>query len=149
MNAKSLMTKSPVCCTPDMTLSEVAGMLLDYDCGALPVVDDLTSLHPVGIITDRDIAIRCVAKRLDANSTTAREVMSTPVLTVTEKASLDTCCSEMESHQVRRIVVVDKDGRCCGLIAQADVARSASDKLAGEVIKRISEPRTSTLGSSH
>jgi len=149
MNAKSLMTKSPACCTPDMTLTEVASLMLDHDCGALPVVADMTSLTPVGIITDRDIAMRCVARRLDANNTTAREVMSVPVLTVFETASLESCCTEMEANQVRRIVVVDQEGRCCGMIAQADVARAVSTKQAGEVIKKISEPRTSTLGASH
>ena len=140
MKVKEIMTKSPACCTPETSLREVAAMFVDNDCGAVPVVDSVNTRRPVGIVTDRDIACRAVAKGLNALELTARDCMSSPSVTISEDASLDEAIKLMEEKQVRRLPVVDERGRCIGMIAQADIALSAGRGKTAEVVREISRP---------
>ena len=144
MKIKEIMTASPACCTPETSLREVAAMFVDHDCGSIPVVDNLETRRPIGIVTDRDIACRAVAKGLNALELTARDCMSSPSVTVKEDASLDEAIQLMEDNKVRRLPVVDERGRCIGVVAQADIALSAGKGKTAEVVKEISQPASSS-----
>jgi len=139
MDVRDLMTNDPACCDPDTGLQDVARMMLDNDCGAIPVCDEG---KPVGIVSDRDIAIRAVAEGRNPIGMTASEIMSSPVETVMEDTSIDDLLDLMEDKQIRRVVVVDDEGAVCGIVAQADIAEYASDEVA-EVVQEISEPQGS------
>jgi CBS domain-containing protein len=139
MNVKEVMTADPACCTSDMSLQEVAKLMVDNDCGCIPVVDDKNSKKPIGMITDRDITIRTVAAGKNPLELTASDAMSSNPVTVTPLTSLEDCCNLMESKQVRRVAVIDEAGACCGIIAQADIALNAKDSKTAEVVQEVSK----------
>ena len=139
MQVRQVMTKNPACCTPDTPLQEVARMMLQCDCGEIPVVDSRDSMRPIGVITDRDITIRVIAEGKNPAEIRVSDCMSQPCVTVTEKASIMDCIHLLEEHQIRRIPVVNSRGMCCGIVSQADVARRI-DHHAAEVLKQISQP---------
>ena len=139
MKVKGIMSKDPACCTRETSLQDVAVLMVEHDCGEIPVVDSLQSKRPVGVITDRDITVRSVALGKNPLELRARDCMSSPAVTVSPESDLDECCRLMEENQLRRIPVVDESGCCCGIVSQADIARNASDDDAGEVVKEISE----------
>lgn len=141
MDVRSVMTPDPVCCGRNETLQTVAHMMIERDCGGIPVVDDLDSRQPIGIITDRDIAIRAVARGADTSAARASDYMTTPCITVRPGDKLDACCAMMEQHQLRRVLVVDDDGKLCGIVALADVAHHAARAATAEVVKEISQPQ--------
>src|ERR687883_1626500 len=140
MQVKEIMTPDPVCCTPDTTLQRVAEMMVEHDCGEIPVVADVASMKPVGVITDRDLTCRTVAKGINPLTLTVADCMTTPCVTVTPDTSLDECCRRLEENQIRRVPVVDAGGACCGIVALADIARHAAKRAAAEVVKEVSEP---------
>jgi CBS domain-containing protein len=139
---KDIMTPNPACCTPGTGLRQVAEMFVEHDCGAVPVVADLASRRPIGVVTDRDIACRAIAAGKNALELEARDCMSSNCIAVPLDTPLDACCEVMEKNQVRRIVVVDGSGACCGMVSQADLALKGKDKKAVEVLKHVSRPRT-------
>lgn len=143
MDVREVMTEKPACCAPEDSVQEAARLMVENDCGEVPVLDETG--QPVGVITDRDIACRCVAEGKDLN-TPVSEVMSAPVVTVTPDADLDDCCAKMEESQVRRIPVVDESGECCGIVSQADVARVANEERTAQLVRDVSrqsrEPST-------
>lgn len=136
MEVRDLMTADPACCEPDAPLQDVARLMIENDCGAIPVVEEG---EPVGIVSDRDIVSRTVAEGRNPLELTASDVMSSPVETVTEDTSLEDLIDLMEDEQIRRVVVVDEEGMVCGIVAQADLAEYAEDEVA-EVVKEVSEP---------
>lgn len=138
MNVREVMTADPVCCTADTPLTEVAKMMVECDCGAIPVVDSQNSKKPVGMITDRDITIRTVAEGRNPLDLTASDAMTVNVMTVTPDTSIEECCNLMEDQQIRRVVVVDENGSCCGMIAQADIAINADSRKTAEVVQEVS-----------
>ena len=140
MNVTSVMTANPACCTPQMPLREVAQLMKDRDCGQIPVVDALDTRKPVGAVTDRDIAIRIVSAGRNPADATAADCMSSPCVVVNADASLRECCAMMETHMLRRIVVVDDDGKLCGIVALADIAHSGHDATTVDVVKVVSQP---------
>jgi CBS domain-containing protein len=142
MKVQDIMTHDPVCCTPDNTLVEVAKMMKDCDCGAIPVVQDQASRKPAGIITDRDIAIRAVAAGKDPSRTLAEECMSKSLVTVSPEEDLDECIRLMEKNKIRRVLAVDSQGSVTGIIVQAQIARSTDKSRTGEVVQDISRPGT-------
>jgi CBS domain-containing protein len=139
MQIREIMTENPACCKPDTSLEEVAKMMLDHDCGEIPVVHG-SEQRPIGVVTDRDITCRAVALGKNPLQLKARDCMSTPVLTVTPDMSLEECCRIMEEKQLRRIPVVDQQGCCCGIVAQADIVLKAPDGQSVEVLKDVSRP---------
>lgn len=145
MKVREAMTPNPACCTPDTGLREVAEMFVEHDCGAVPVVDDKESMRALGVVTDRDIACRAIAKGINALELTARDCMSSPGVTVRAEESLDAAIAAMEGNRVRRLIVVDESGRCCGILSQADIALKGPTSKTGEVVRELSEP---TPGSS-
>ena len=143
MQIKEIMTSNPACCTPETTLRDVASMMVDCDCGEIPVIDDPGTVKPVGVVTDRDIVCRTIGKGLNPMEMTAGDIMTTPVVTATPDMSLEDCCNLMEEKQIRRIPVVDADGACCGIVALADIAKHTSKQDAGEVVREVSSATTS------
>lgn len=148
MRVSELMTKNPACCVPETPLTEVARMFLEHDCGALPVVDDLRSLKPLGIVTDRDLACRAIAKGQNALHMKASDCMSMPGVAISERASVEECCETMEKQRLRRLLVVDEEGRCCGIVSQADIALKARPKKAAELLREISHPSSAALSAA-
>jgi len=144
MQVKDVMTPDPACCTPDSMLQRVAEMMVENDCGEIPVVNNMASMLPVGVITDRDIICRTLAKGLNPLTITAGECMTTPCLAVTPETELEECCRIMEENQIRRVPVVDASGACCGIVALADIAHYAPKGEIVEVVKDVSEPKTSS-----
>jgi len=141
MQIRELMTSNPACCTPDTPLQEVARMMMECDCGEIPVVDSRESMRPIGVITDRDITIRVVAQGRNPLEMKTSDCMTRPCITVSADASIMDCIYLLEKHQIRRVPVVDQRGRCCGIVSQADVARRI-DQHAAEVLKQVSQPAT-------
>lgn len=139
MNVQEVMTAGPACCTSDATLETAAKLMVDHDCGCIPVVDGIEKKKPIGMITDRDITVRSVAKGKNPLEMKVSDVMTTNALTVTPQTSLEDCCNLMEKHQVRRVAVVDDNGACCGIVAQADIALNAKDKKTAEVVQEVSK----------
>jgi CBS-domain-containing membrane protein len=137
MKAKDLMTKDPACCNTDTSLREVARLMVDCNCGEIPVVDE--SERPIGVVTDRDITCRTVAEGKNPLQMTASEVMSTPCVTVSQNASIEECARIMEDNLIRRVPVVDERGCCCGIVSQADLAKKM-DEVAAEVLRHVSQP---------
>src|SRR5438445_6048103 len=122
MQVKEMMTPDPACCTPETGLQEVAQMMIDNDCGEIPVVDNKQNKIPVGVITDRDIVCRAIAKGLNPLELKVAECMSKPCVTVTPDTLLEECCRILEENQIRRVPVVDSTGSCCGIVAIVDIA---------------------------
>ena len=135
--ASEIMTPEPQCCTRETTLNDVANLMVETDCGEIPVTDASNRL--VGVITDRDIVCRVVAKGKNPTEVTAGEIMTEPVVVVRENTPLEQVLSLMESHQIRRIPVVDASGCCCGIIAQADIAMTAPEPKVGELVREVSK----------
>jgi CBS domain-containing protein len=138
MTARDLMTSDPECCLPDTNLREVAQMMVEFNCGEIPVVNNGTDKRPIGVVTDRDIVCRAVAKGKNPLDMTARDCMTSPCVTVTENASAEECCSMLEENKIRRLPVVDDCGRCSGIISQADLAIKLRD-YAIEVLEEVSQ----------
>jgi CBS domain-containing protein len=134
--ARNVMTPDPVCCSPGTTLDQVAQLMVENNCGEIPIVDG--SDQPIGVVTDRDIVCRVVAKGMNPVAHTAESCMSTSVVTVRADASLDEVVSVMENHQIRRVPVVDESGCCTGIIAQADIAAVGPPKATAELLWEVS-----------
>ena len=134
--AKDVMTADPRCCSADTPLNEVARLMVECDCGEIPVVDSAKKL--IGVVTDRDIVCRAVAKDLNTAMAKAEEVMTCPVVSVREECSLEDVLATMEEHQIRRVPVVNADGCICGIISQADVALEGSESDTAELVKEVS-----------
>lgn len=137
MNISEVMTEELVTCGPDETLSEVARKLQNKDIGSCPIVDQG---NLVGIVTDRDITTRAVARGLDVNSTHVREVMSTNLITGSPDMSLEDACELMSDNQIRRLPILAQN-KLVGIVALADLAVDLEeDELLAETLMKISEP---------
>lgn len=140
MQAKDLMCETVICCTPDTNLGDVARLMNEHDCGAIPVVESAENKKLAGVVTDRDIVCRILAQGHNPLELTARDCMSSPVHAVhadTDEAEL---CQQMEKHQVRRMLVTDDQSTCIGIVSQADIARLAPEQETAEVVRDISRP---------
>ncbi|MCI0415772.1 CBS domain-containing protein [bacterium] len=137
---RHIMTKNPTCCTPQTPLQEVAKMMVQHDCGCIPVLDGSGSGTPVGTITDRDITCRTLAQGKNPLELAVQDCMTSDCVTIHEDAGLNECVELMEKKKIRRIVVVDSFGKCCGIVSQADIALTGDKKKTGEVVQKVSEP---------
>ena len=139
MKCREIMTKDPVCCLPGDTVDKAALLMKTEEVGPIPVVTDQQTKRLVGIVTDRDLAVKVVAEALDARTTTVEEVMTTGVIACRADDDLRKALGAMEDHQVRRIPVVDNSDHIIGIIAQADIAtRAKQPEKTAEVVKEIS-----------
>jgi CBS domain-containing protein len=133
---KELMTVKPRTVKTGDSIVDAAKLMKGEDTGVAPIVD---GDRLVGVITDRDIAIRVVAEGRDPQSTTVDEIASRNLVTIDPQQDLDEALRLMAQHQVRRLPVVEEDGKLVGILAQADVARHADSSRTGEVVEEISE----------
>ena len=135
-----VMTAKPVCCEPGDSVSHAADMMRLHDVGSLPVVDSRDSGRLVGIVTDRDLVTKVVARNRPVEGATVRDAMTVSPATCREDDDVERAVSLMAERQVRRMPVVDADGRLTGIIAQADVAtRVHRERTTGELVEAISE----------
>jgi CBS domain-containing protein len=133
---RDAMTPNPRTVSADQTVADAARLMRDEDVGLAPVVE---GDRLVGTVTDRDIAIRVVAEGRDPQGTTVREIASTDLVTVDPQQDLNEALRLMARHQVRRLPVVEEDGRLVGVVAQADVARTGDDRQTGQLVQEISQ----------
>jgi CBS domain-containing protein len=135
-----VMTKNPVCCLPNDMVAKVAQLMKSKDIGPVPIIENEQTKKLVGIVTDRDLALKIVAEGRDAKSTKAEEVMTRKVVTCRGEDDVQKALDAMSEHQLRRIPVVDNDNKIVGIIAQADVAtRVDQPAKTAEVVKDISQ----------
>ena len=145
MKARDLMTPDPARVTPSDSLQRVSQLMAEHDCGLIPVVTAADQSSLVGVVTDRDIAVRAMATGRPA-TTPIGEIMTTNPDTVRPEDELEYVERLMSDRQIRRVVVVDGTGDCVGIIAQADLARAAkrtsepSPKEMVDVLEKISRP---------
>jgi CBS domain-containing protein len=138
MKVKDIMTSNVECVWPEDTLQEAALKMKEMGIGPLPVCD---RLHIVGMLTDRDIAIRGVAAGRDPRSTTVRDVMTCEVIRCFEDEEVEEAERLMQSRQVRRILVVNRDERLVGIVSLGDLAaETGNPQRVGEVLQDVSEP---------
>lgn len=130
------MTSNPCTIDADKSTAYAAKMMRDENVGFAPIVE---GKQLVGTVTDRDIAVKVVAEGKDPESTTVREIAATDLVTVSPQQGLDEGLRLMAHHQVRRLPVVEEDGRLVGVLAQADVAQEASADETGRLVEEISE----------
>lgn len=140
MQVKNFMTADPACCASDTSLQEVAQLMVDNDCGSIPVLEDKSSKVVIGIVTDRDIVVRAVAKGVNPLDKNAADCLTQPVITVTPDTTLEECARIMEDELVRRLPVIDESGACVGIVSLADIARQRKTNLTAEVVKDLSTP---------
>ncbi len=138
MQVREIMSENPACCTGDTSLQDVARLMVEHDCGCIPIVGDRESKKPIGMITDRDITVRTVAEGKNPLEMTAGDAMTGDVVCVTPEMSVEECANIMEDRQIRRVAVIDENGACCGMVAQADLALNAP-KHASEVVQEVSK----------
>ena len=136
MKVKQAMTSEVRVASPDQTIREAARLMAELDAGALPVAEND---RLVGMITDRDIAVRAVAEGLPAD-TPVSEIMSHEVLYCFEDQQLDDVARNMGQVQVRRLPVVNRDKRLVGIVSFADLARSEQPTTVGRAVSHVSEP---------
>jgi CBS domain-containing protein len=141
MTCMDLMTDNPACCLPSDTVVAVTQVMRDEDVGSVPVVDGQQRL--LGIVTDRDVALRVVAAERDLGGTMVQEVMTSDPVTCRPDAAVQRALDLMAEHQLRRIPVVSDDRRLLGIIAQADVAtRMDAPRRIAALVEEISQPDT-------
>ncbi|MDQ2983391.1 MAG: CBS domain-containing protein [Actinomycetota bacterium] len=133
---RDFMTSNPTTVSPDQTVVEAARVMKAEDTGIVPVVE---GDRLIGTITDRDIVIRVLAEGKEPSSTRVEEVASKELVTVDPQQDLDEALRLMARNQVRRLPVVEEDGKLVGIISQADVAREGDDSKTGEVVEQISK----------
>jgi CBS domain-containing protein len=135
-NVRDTMTANPRSITPGDPIVEAARLMRDEDTGIIPVVE---GGKIVGTVTDRDIALRVVAEGKPPESVTVGEIASRELVTIDPQQDLDEALRLMARHQVRRLPVVEEDGKLVGIVSQKDVAMHASEVQTGEVVEDISK----------
>ena len=140
MKVQDIMTGEPRTLTPDSTAQEAAQLMKEMDTGVIPVVESSTSKKLVGVVTDRDIAVRLVAAGKSATSRVSDVMSSGRLATCSPTDDVDRVMETMSREQVRRIPIVDERGALVGIVAQADIVRKADGKKAERTVEKISEP---------
>jgi CBS domain-containing protein len=140
MKCNEVMTKNPASCLPTDLAAKAAGLMKSENVGSIPVVESEQSQVLIGIVTDRDLALKIVAEGLDAKSATVESVMTHQVITCHADDDLQKALDSMSENQVRRIPVVDNENKLLGIIAQADVATKTNlPNKTAEMVKEISQ----------
>ena len=133
------MTEKTVCCQPDDLVEKVAQLMQSENIGSIPVVENKQTKKLVGIVTDRDLVLKIIAKGQDAKSMKVEAVMTRQVVTCRAEDDLQKALDAMAEHQLRRIPIVDSNHKIVGIIAQADVAtRLNQPEKTAEMVKEIS-----------
>jgi len=136
MKVSDVMTREVQTISPDQTAKEAASFMLSTDAGSIPVTD---GERLVGMITDRDIAVRGVAKG-NGPDTPVSELMTKDCITAREDDDVATIASKMSEAQVRRLPVVDGDEKLCGIVSLGDLSRDGDDQSASQALAGVSQP---------
>jgi len=136
MKVRELMTTEPTTVEPKATLGELATLMKQEDCGAIPVVE---GGRLVGIVTDRDIVVRGVAAGKDPKMQRVSEIMSADPVTIGPEDDVNDAEKKMADRQIRRLPVVD-GGKLVGIIVTAQIARAGNERKVGETLREISGP---------
>ena len=136
-----VMTKNPVCCRPDDMVEKVAQLMQSENIGSIPVIENEQTQKLVGIVTDRDLALKVVGEARDSRQTKVEAVLTPDPWTCHEDNSLEDATEIMARHQIRRLPVVNDEGQIVGIIAQADIATRTEDPVqTADVVEQISQP---------
>ena len=135
-NIRDVMTSNPCTIDAEKPVAYAAKMMRDEDVGVAPIVE---GDKLIGMLTDRDIATRVVAEGRDPDQVKVRDVASKQLVTIDPQQDLDEALRMMAKHQVRRLPVVEEDGRLVGVVAQADIAREGDDRQTGQLVEEISK----------
>jgi len=138
MKLSTIMTGGIETIPPQASLAEAAKKMASQDIGSLPVCAEPRRV--VGIITDRDITVRAVARGMDPNRTRVEEVMTRDVLSCSSDAEVEHACELMEKRQVRRLLVTAQDDTPVGIVSLGDIALCLRESQSGGVLKKVSEP---------
>lgn len=137
-HVRDAMTRNPATATRSDSLHRVASLMVEHDCGAIPVVE---SGKVVGMITDRDIVTRTIAEKRDPSSRTVGDIMSQDIAVVRDDESLSKAFGMMSRNKVRRLPVVDSSDKLVGILAQADLALDSDrDSELADTVEKISAP---------
>lgn len=142
---EQIMTKNPICCNPETKIDQVAGMMVQHDCGEIPVVESGQKKKLIGVITDRDIVIRSVARGINPLELSASDCMTSKPVSVKRDTDIERVCQLMEQHQIRRIPVVDENGYVCGMVSLADIATNVDEKETGHMVRNVSQPNQTSI----
>jgi CBS domain-containing protein len=141
MKCNKAMTKKPVCCLPDENVAKAAQLMKREGVGSIPIIEAEKTKKLVGMLTDRDLALKIIADERNPQSTKVEELMSRKVVTCRKDDDLQKAVDLMAKNQLRRIPVVDSNNGIIGIISQADVARCFEHpKKTAAMIKKISKP---------
>lgn len=140
MKVQDIMTGNPRSLTPDSTAREAAQLMKEMDAGVVPIVESASSRRLVGVVTDRDLAIRLVAEGRDGSCRVSEVMSAGKLATCAPSDDVDRVMETMSREQVRRIPIVDERGALVGIVAQADIVRKADDRKAEQTVEEISEP---------
>ena len=139
MKINEVMSPNPVCCLPKDSAQRVARIMCDENVGSIPVVTDQESRKLVGMITDRDLCCSVIADALDPKSTAIEKFMTLNPVTCRDAENIENCERLMQEHQIRRMPIVDADGRVIGIVAQADLALKERPERVSKTVAEISK----------
>ena len=142
VTARQVMTPDPICCLPADTTQHVAAILRDRHVGIIPIVQDHNSRKLIGVVTDRDLCCAVVASNLEGNGILVRQVLTKNPVRCNVDDDVDHCIGLMERYRMRRLPVVDKKGRCVGIISLTDLALKAHPQSVSKALAEVSKPRT-------
>jgi CBS domain-containing protein len=142
MRIKHVMTRDPSCCVPSDPAPKAARIMRDEDAGIVPVIENEQSQKIVGVVTDRDLCMNIVAEGRDPNGVSVEACMTAVVVTCAPTDSVARVTDLMKENQIRRVPVVDADGRLQGIVAMADLVGRAELKTTEihETLKKVSAP---------
>ena len=135
MKVKEMMHKGVEWVSPDTSVATLAKKMLQHDVGALPIGEND---RLVGMVTDRDIAMRGVAKGKDISKLTAKDIMTKSVIWCRDSESVDDAARLMETKRIRRLPVIDDHKRMVGMLSLGDISHAASQRISAEVTKAVS-----------
>lgn len=136
-----IMTKNPVCCLAADTAAHAARLMKKHDIGILPVVESAKNKKAIGVVTDRDLALKVVARGLDPRAAILSAAISRPVICCSPDDDYRKALDLMERHRIKRVLIVDNSGRVVGIIAESDVAlRIRDERKTGEVAAAVAQP---------
>ena len=140
MKVNTIMTTEVAFCKGNTRLDDVARLMADHNCSAIPIVDDDKSRKVIGILTDRDIVRRTLARGKNPAGLTAAACMTTDVFVAKQDSEIEECLQTMEKHHVRRLPIIDDKRAVCGIVTLSNLAEFLPAPTVGEVIKEITEP---------
>jgi CBS domain-containing protein len=149
MHAKDIMTGHAAQCTPHTSLRDAAILMIDHECGCLPVARDFEpGSEIIGMVSERDLLSRVVVEGLDPVVSTVRLVMTMPAETVHDDATVDECILRLRHRQVDRLVVVDQHGGCCGIITLGDIAQQRALPKPDDGTTQVPTPMPTSAAST-